>query len=239
MSQGNDGKQRSGLRVSVLVELMDIRTHARSGRPLSDLLGSEHFEEMVAYIEGYLRCAWRSGCQDNEYIHFRDWLSDVKGEYPEGWKEHYVQVCGGDHEKAMMRLLGFIAEFLALRQPEPPAQPSLTPERYVSLLDDLMSFYPDVQRGRPLWFFFGAETLPTLATYIRGYLRCGERHGCSDTRWKSFRRWLAESHALEPETWVPRLLERCGGDHPAAMRRLLDLATLFVHEHEPPKPARA
>jgi hypothetical protein len=217
---------------------MDLRAQARSGKPFHLLLGAQRFEEMVASIEGYWRCSWRNGLVEGGYGDFRTWLRDVRGELPDGWTTSYLEICNGDHEKAMMRLLDFVAEYLKLhpRPPvasssESPSQPE--PERCVSVLDDWMAFLPDIQRGRPLWFFFGNETLPTLAAYVRGYLRCCERNGLVDTRWLAFSRWLAESKGLPPESWESRLLEDCGGAHPAAMRRLLDLAAEFAQSPPP------
>jgi hypothetical protein len=227
--------------VSVLEELRALRAEARCGLPFRFLLGTSRFEEMVAYMDGYLRCAWRNGVDDLAYGAFRDWLSDIKGEFSEGWKQHYVAVCGGDHERAMMRLLDFVAEFLSLPQQSsvalPPGAQELPPalfpasEHYVSVLDELLYIRSRVQSGFPLWLAIGTETLPTLLTLIHGYLRCAERHGLSDSRWLAFSHWLSEARNLPSDSLAPALLRRSGGDHIEAMKHLLELVAASVQEH--------
>jgi hypothetical protein len=215
--------------VSVLDELLHLRAEARRGWPFHVQLGTRRFEEMVAYTDGYLRCAWRNGVDDSEYGAFRDWLSEVRGELPEDWKRHYLEACGGDSERAMMRLLDFAAEFVALHPRAPPSSLFPGPERYVSVLEELLYIRARVRSGFPFWLALGTETLPTLLTLVRGYVRCAERHGLADSRWLAFSRWLAEARHLTPEA----LLSDASGDHLAAMTRLLGLVATYEQEGPP------
>jgi hypothetical protein len=230
--------------LSVLTELLDLRSRAQHGQPFRLLLGSERFEEMVAYKDGYVRCAWRNGVDDLEYAAFRDWLRDIRGEFPNDWVRSYVDICGGDHERAMMRLLDFVAEYVALRQrTSPPENPELQvppptffspPERYVSVLEELRHIHSNTQRGFPFWLALGTETLPALSTFIRGYLRCAERHGITDMRWLAFSQWLVDTHHLATDSWEVSLLQRSNDDHIQAMRHLLDFVITYGHHEGPP-----
>ena len=83
-------------------------------------MGEVDVRRMGAFVDGYRRCQSVNGIVDEEYIRFRDWLRDVKQEFPgEGWGEKYLRDCDGDHERAIAKFLGFVAEFVALRAREP------------------------------------------------------------------------------------------------------------------------
>lgn len=98
--------------------LMGIREEARSGRPFWFFFGTESVEAMGAYISGYLSCCYRNGFTDEEWGRFVDWLADVKREFPEGggWVKKFLDDCGGNHGKAMMKLLDLVAEFVATQR---------------------------------------------------------------------------------------------------------------------------
>jgi hypothetical protein len=232
-----------------LDELMDLRSKARQGQPCRDLFGAERFHDMSSYFWGYSLCCSQNGFRDYEYGAFLDWLGDIRREFSESWRNDYVEASGGDHEKAMMRWLDFVAEFRELRRRKPlplpppppedtPPPPPSTPERYYSLLDRMMEAHTRARQGYPLWLSYGTETLPAMAAHIRGFLRCCERNGFPDMRWHAFTHWLARAKGIAPDTWVHRLLRDCGGDHEKAMMRMLDLAFEYVHEHER-RPIRA
>lgn len=101
---------------SLLDEMMEIREEAKRGRPFWFFFGSERFEALVAYTEGFLACRHRSASPDKEWGAFMSWLRDQKGALPSGWMQKYVDECGGDHGRAMMKFLDFVAEFVALRR---------------------------------------------------------------------------------------------------------------------------
>jgi hypothetical protein len=104
--------------VFVLDVLMGIREEARSGRPFWFFFGAESAEAMWAYIAGYVSCCYRNGFTDEEWGRFVDWLADVKHEFPEGggWVKKFLDDCGGDHGKAMMKFLDLVAEFCSTQR---------------------------------------------------------------------------------------------------------------------------
>lgn len=115
MSARNSTPSGSGHPIFVLDVLMEIRDEAQRGRPFWLFFGAEHVEVMWAYIAGYVNCCSRNGFTDEEWGRFVDWLSDVKHEFPEGggWVRKFLDDCGGDHGKAMMKFLDLVAEFVA------------------------------------------------------------------------------------------------------------------------------
>lgn len=108
-------KPRAKRHVYLLDVLMEIRREAQSGRPMWLFFGSEHFDAMAAYLTGYVFCCYRNGFQDREWGDFVEWLREVRKQMPEGWARKYVEDSGGDHMKAMMKFLDYVAEFRALR----------------------------------------------------------------------------------------------------------------------------
>ena len=216
--------------VSVLRELMELRAQVlRAGVSPP---GLHRFEELVAYMEGYLKCCDRNGLDDDVFGDFRDWLRDVRGALPEGWTRSYVETSGGDHQTAMRRFLDFVAEYLSLREHKAGSMPQglPAPEHQVSILEVLVDYREKVRLGYPLWFYFGAETLATLVAFIQGYVRCRERNGFPDTRWLAFTRWLEADRHMSVERWVEQLLADSQGEQPTAMMRLLDIVASHVHE---------
>ncbi len=114
--------------LALLDVLMEIHREAQRGRPLWLFFGQEHFDAMVAYLTGYVFCCYRNGFQDREWGAFMKWLREVRKQMPEGWARKYVEDCGGDHVKAMMKFLDHAAEFRALRSG------STSPDRRVKRL---------------------------------------------------------------------------------------------------------
>jgi hypothetical protein len=98
--------------------LMRMRQDMLRGR-LAMYLGDMDIVRMVAFTDGYRSCQSANGITDAEYGLFRDWLRDVKQEFPtEGWAAKYLRDCDGDHEHAIRKFLDFVAEFVALRERE-------------------------------------------------------------------------------------------------------------------------
>lgn len=108
------------------VYMLDHLMRIRDGMPRQLLLsiGDINILRLSSFIAGYRACQSANGIQDTEYILFRDWLRDVKQEFPtEGWDQKYLRDCGGDHERAVHKFLGFVAEFIALREREKTRAP--------------------------------------------------------------------------------------------------------------------
>ena len=67
------------------------------------------------FVDGYNACMEFNDLADGQYGRFRDWLRDVKKEFPgEGWPAPYLRMCHGDPERAISRYLDFVAEFVDL-----------------------------------------------------------------------------------------------------------------------------
>jgi hypothetical protein len=99
--------------VLLLDVLRFIHKEVEQGRPLWFFLGGEvHVEAMVAFIAGYRAACHYNTLDDPDYGAFVTWLRDVKKELPaEGWARRYLKDCGGDHERAIRKFLGFVAEY--------------------------------------------------------------------------------------------------------------------------------
>lgn len=103
--------------VYMLDYLMRLRQEETRGLLLD--MGDINVSLLVAFTDGYRACQRANGIRDEEYIRFRDWLRDVKHEFPgEGWDVKYLRDCDGDHERAIRKFLDFVAEFVALRERE-------------------------------------------------------------------------------------------------------------------------
>jgi len=118
MNEDNASKGRvSRGHVYLLDYLMGMRQNMC--RQLLLNMGYIDIGRMVAFTDGYRACQYANGIEDEEYGLFRDWLRDVKHEFPtEGWGEKYLRDCEGDHERAIQKYLDFVAEFVALRERE-------------------------------------------------------------------------------------------------------------------------
>jgi methylphosphotriester-DNA--protein-cysteine methyltransferase len=103
--------------VYLLDYLMRLRQEKTRGLLLN--MGEVNVTRMVAFTDGYRACQRANGINDEEYGLFRDWLRDVKQEFPtEGWAAKYLRDCDGDHERAIRKYLDFVAEFVASREKE-------------------------------------------------------------------------------------------------------------------------
>ncbi len=118
MSEENTSRGQAPHRhVYMLDYLMRLRAEGTRGLLLN--MGEVNASLVVAFTDGYLTCQSANGLEDEEYIRFRNWLRDVKHEFPpEGWDVKYLRDCDGDHERAIRKFLDFVAEFVALRERE-------------------------------------------------------------------------------------------------------------------------
>jgi len=103
-------------RPTMVDALLRIRGDLMKGR-IAMHLGEAHVEVLEGFIAGYLACLSDQGVKDGEYEEFREWLREVKREFPhEGWAASYLLECQGNHLAAIQRLLDFVAEFAALKR---------------------------------------------------------------------------------------------------------------------------
>jgi hypothetical protein len=104
------------------VYLLDYLMRMRQDNLRRQLLlsmGDIDITRMVAFVDGYRACQFANGIEDEEYGLFRDWLRDVKQEFPtDGWGAKYLRDCDGDHERAIRKFFDFVSEFVALRERE-------------------------------------------------------------------------------------------------------------------------
>ena len=123
MSEERDVKPPSAQApLCILDYLMSLRQDMQ--RQLLMSLGEVDINRMAAFISGYRACQSTQGLTDDEYIRFRKWLRDEKQEFPtEGWDTKYLRDCAGDHERAIRKLLDFVAEFVSLYRPQGSARP--------------------------------------------------------------------------------------------------------------------
>lgn len=106
-----------GRRVSLLDVLRWSRQQLLKGRGLWYVAGGDRVDSLVSFIHGWLAHNVFNGGTDPEWQEFETWLRDVKSEFPgEGWHVKFLQDCGGDHERAALKFLGFVEEFVAQKR---------------------------------------------------------------------------------------------------------------------------
>lgn len=103
---------------SLLDKLLTLRQGLlESPERLGMYIGEVHVLSMNGFIQGYRSCQGMHGIEDERYLRFREWLRDVKGEFPaEGWWVKYLRDCDNDHLRAIRKYLDFAAEFHAMEQ---------------------------------------------------------------------------------------------------------------------------
>lgn len=74
-------------------------------------LGTVHVLSMRGFMAGFLACLGVTGTGDERYFRFREWLRATGELPPEGWDVKYLRDCGGDHARAIKKLLDLAAEF--------------------------------------------------------------------------------------------------------------------------------
>ena len=96
---------------SVIDTLLLIR---REPSRLSMYIGEPHVLSLNGFILGFRICLSEKGNMDERYYRFREWLREVKQEFPpEGWCSKFLQDCGGDHLRAIHKFLDRVAEYHA------------------------------------------------------------------------------------------------------------------------------
>jgi len=194
---------------------------------------------MQCFIIGYAECLDSFGVERGAEGLFRDWLRDVKKALPgQGWEKAYLEEFHGDHQRALLKYLDFVAEFRALA-PEALAAipwhyegehsaarvPSWTPVRPPTPTLDLLL---EVRRVGRLGIFIGPIEVKRMAGLIDGYRLCLALAGARDEEYARFERWLQEDKGLPPgQDWTSPLLQACQGDAEQAIRQLLAYAVEF------------
>jgi hypothetical protein len=97
------------------LSVMDALVRIWEGRHRPGFLpyiGQPDVKVLWGFALGLEAAALRAGQGDTEYIRFRNWLRDVKKEFPsEGWHEKFLSEAQGDHLAACLRFLGRVVEF--------------------------------------------------------------------------------------------------------------------------------
>ncbi|HEX8701404.1 MAG TPA: hypothetical protein VF815_21435 [Myxococcaceae bacterium] len=90
-----------------------LKIHAGRHRPqFLPFIGEPNIDVLWGFVLGLEAARLESHAVDSEYVGFRDWLRDEKGEFPpEGWHTRFLAEAQGDHLVAIMRFLGRVAEF--------------------------------------------------------------------------------------------------------------------------------
>jgi len=108
------------------VGLLDVLRWSRQqllrGRGLWFIAGGDRVDSLVSFIHGWLSHNVFHHASDPEWQAFELWLRDIKNESPgEGWHVKFLADCSGDHERAAMKFLDFVEEFIAAnRAPNRP-----------------------------------------------------------------------------------------------------------------------
>lgn len=110
-SRESPGTQQDSRSESVLDMLLLM--HREVSR-LPMYIGEPHVLALNGFIQGYRLCLLKRGNQDERYYRFREWLREVKHEFPEeGWWVGFLQEFDGDHQQAIRKFLDRVAEFHA------------------------------------------------------------------------------------------------------------------------------
>lgn len=232
--------------VPLLDVLLRIRQDMR-GREASPYLyiGTPDAQWVRCFASGYARCLDFLGVREGPDALFDDWLRDVRGALPgEGWPHAYLELFAGDHRRAVLHYLDFVAEFreqplqrLAAMDwpftdmPHPASQaPSWMPTRPPTpTLDMLLELRREVgdTQGR-LSMFIGHLLVSRMAGLIDGHRLCLTLAGFRDEEYFRFERWLQEHKAVRPgQSWSQPFLGSCQGDEEQAILRLLEAVVEF------------
>ena len=226
----------------------DIR--ARTGGPYQ-YIGMPHVDGVACFIDGYSECLHALGVEPGADALFRDWLRDVKKALPgQGWDAAYLEDFQGDHSRAVLKYLDYVAEFRALPneslasipwvfQGEHPAArraswvPTRPPTPTLDFLLEIRREIGDVP-GR-MGLFIGHPDVRRMAGLIDGYRLCLALAGARDEEYARFELWLHDVRGLPAgETWPQVYLQACQGDAEQAIRRLLLDAAAFRGVPLPP-----
>jgi hypothetical protein len=208
-------------------------------------IGMPDAQWVRCFVSGYERCLHFLSVEEGPDALFRDWLRDVRGALPgQGWPHAYLEMFGGDHRRAVLHYLDFVAEFRALslqtlsamdwpfaEEPHPASRlPSWVPTRPpTSTLDMLLEIRREIgdTPGR-LGMFIGYISVSRMAGLIDGHRLCLTLAGSRDEEYFHFERWLHEHKAVPSgQSWPPFFLQSCGSDDEQAIRQFLAVVAEF------------
>lgn len=207
-------------------------------------IGMPDVGRMACFIGGYGECLRAFGVDEGADELFGEWLFFIKKAWPgKGWDHGYLEEFQGDHQRALLKYLDFVAEFSAL-PPEalasiewrgggehpasrvPSLIPTCPPQPMLDMLLEVRQVIGDVP-GR-LGMFIGPIEVNRMAGFIDGYRLCLALAGARDEEYARFERWLQEAKGLPPgQDWTSPLLQACQGDPEQAIRQLLAYAAEF------------
>ena len=204
------------------------------------------------FIGGYGECLRAFGVEEGPDDLFGQWMFNVKQAFPaQGWDNGYLEEFHGDHRRAVLKYLDFVAEFRALPLEaltsiewngggEHPSVrvPSLVPVHPPKpTLDMLLEVRQEIgdRQGR-LFLFIGPIEVKRMAGFIDGYRLCLALASARDEEYPRFERWLhAEKGVPAGQDWTLPFLESCEGDAERAIRWLLECAVEFRSLHPSPR----
>ncbi len=104
----------TGRPVSTLEILLFMRDELRSGTMPEMFIGAVDIYRLSTFIQGSELTLYYNRIHNESYREFSTWLRDVKQEFPQGggWARRCLEVCGGDHLRAIHRFLDFVAEYV-------------------------------------------------------------------------------------------------------------------------------
>ena len=103
-----------GRPVSTLEILLFMRDELRRGTMPEMFFGGVDISRLDAFVQASELTLYYNRIRNESYREFATWLRDVKKEFPQGggWARRCLEVCGGDHLRAIHRFLDFVAEFV-------------------------------------------------------------------------------------------------------------------------------
>jgi len=107
------GQPPSGPRGPGVESAIDMLLRIRGERSRwSMYMGELNVLSLNGLILGFRICLSTKGNTDDRYYRFREWMREVKREFPpEGWCAQYLRDCEGDHQRAIGRFLERVAEY--------------------------------------------------------------------------------------------------------------------------------
>jgi hypothetical protein len=221
----------------VLLRIREDMRNRTSGPYL--YIGMPDAGQLHCLIGGYGACLRAFGVDEGADELFGEWLFSIKKAFPgEGWERAYLKEFHGDHRRALLKYLDFVAEFrdlpaeaLASIEWRPGGEhpstrvPSLVPVRPPQPTLDMLL---EVRQVGRLGMFIGDIEVKRMAGFIDGYRLCLALAGARDEEYARFERWLQEDKGLPPgQDWTSPLLQACQGDAEQAIRQLLEYAVEF------------
>jgi hypothetical protein len=178
--------------VRLLDWLLYLRAEHQRGR-LVVYLAEPNIERLHGITLGFQDAFWANGLADEQSREFFEWLRDVRGEFPgEGWARRCLDVCGGDHSRAIVRFLDFVAEYAELRGLRLREEPAQSPEPQPPVESTPPLFLEDSQ---------GPHACASMASLLRVVRREDVRTGrvkAFDAQGRSFTLKLREPQVPEP-----------------------------------------